>query len=219
MPPTRMKWAASVLCFSALLLRSHSSSSADAQPPRDSVIVSADVKGRLILIGRHLHEGEQAPDERAIMILQDPTRLYYRLREGDRVECGELLGRIDDSEARQEVEVKVARASAAEAELTMSETTCAEASVRHDRLVRIFRCCGSLEELDGAKLACERYLELVKVKKANLAVARLEVAKARLLLPLYEIRSPVRGTIQAIYKKKGAVSELEAIFRIKVDEQ
>ena len=41
----------------------------------------------------------------------------------------------------------------------------------------------------------DRYVEEVKAKKANLAVAHLEMEQAQLLLQMCEIRSPARGTI------------------------
>jgi RNA polymerase sigma factor (sigma-70 family) len=190
-------------------------------PPRDWVLVPTPIKGRLVLIGRELREGEKAPDERIVMTLDDMTRRYYRLKEGDRVEKGELLGRLDDRLARKEFEIKKAKIQAAEADFIASEKTRDEAKTRFDRIKRLL-ATGTvpMEEYNAAKLTWDRYIEEVKARKASLVVAQLEMEQAQILLQMCEIRSPVRGIIQAIQKKQGeAVTELEGVFRIKVEEK
>jgi multidrug efflux pump subunit AcrA (membrane-fusion protein) len=206
------RWAA-VAIFVCILSIAHAVSS----PSRDCITVAVPVRGRLILVGRELRDGETVLHERAIMILQDPTHVYFRLKEGDHVECGELLGRVD-SEAPRTVEAKATQVKAAEAELRAAEAICEEARIRWERMLRLSRACGlSQEELEGAKFACRRYLEEANVKRAYLKVAHLELEQAKVLLQMQEIRSPVRGIIRTIRKKQGeAVDELEGIFRIEI---
>ena len=46
------------------------------------------------------------------------------------------------------------------------------------------------------------------------------LAQAETILSMYEIRSPVSGTLQKIYKHPGeAVKSLETVFRIRIAEQ
>ncbi len=192
-----------------------------AETPRDWIVVSTNYPGRLSLIAREIHPGEKVPEERIATTTEDKTKRYYRLQEGDRVEKDDLLGRTDDRLARAEADIKKAKIVAAESERQSSEKTRDEAKIRYERTVKLFREGGvGVDDLSGAKLAWECYVEEVKGKMANLEIARRELDQANLVVQLHEIRSPVAGTIVSILKKQGeAVKELEGVFRIKVEEK
>ena len=190
-------------------------------PPRDWVLVPAPVKGRLVVVGRELRSGEKPPNDRLVTIPGEGARQYYRLKEGDRVEKGELLAQIDDRLARTEIEIKKAKVDAAEAELVVAEKARDEARIRHDRIERLVKQAAvSVDELAAAKLTLERFGEETRSRKAGLVVASRELEQARIRLEMHQIRSPVRGVVQTILKRQGeAASELESIIRIKVEDR
>ncbi|HKB42405.1 MAG TPA: hypothetical protein VKD72_38620, partial [Gemmataceae bacterium] len=73
------------------------------------------------------------------------------------------------------------------------------------------------EEMRGAKLTWERYVEDERAKLQGINVAKQELQQAKILLDLYEIRSPVDGVIAEILKKEGeAVRQFEGVFRVRI---
>jgi biotin carboxyl carrier protein len=190
-------------------------------PLRDWVVVPAQRSGRLTLIGRELRSGEKAPEDRIVMTGDGTATRYYRLKEGDRVEKDELIGRIDDRLARTEVQIRIAKVEAAEADRVAAEKTREEAKSRYARILRIHKGGAvSEEEVTSGKLTWERFIEEERNKAASLKVAHLKVDQAKVLLQMHEIRSPIRGTIQTILLKQGeAVKEYEGVFRIKIEEK
>ena len=71
------------------------------------------------------------------------------------------------------------------------------------------------EEVNAAKLNAERYAEEEHSKAASVKVAEEQVAAAQTVLEMYEIRSPVGGTVKAILKSRGeAVKSLETVVVI-----
>lgn len=58
------------------------------------------------------------------------------------------------------------------------------------------------------------------LKDKAVKVAQQELNQARRILEMYEIRSPSRGVIKAIYKRPGeAVKALETVFLIQVTDE
>ncbi len=118
------------------------------------------------------------------------------VREGDRVEAGQLLGRIDDEAARLQL-------TAAELELAQAETSGRLAQMKLDQaraeLARLNRMAAAdavpRKEIDQAIQAVA--LAEVEREQARIAEAlarnRLEVA--RLEITAREIRAPVAGVI------------------------
>src|SRR5262249_54471858 len=145
---------------------------------------------------------------------------YVRLVEGDSIRKGELLARIDDAVARNNVAIKTARLNASEAEWLASSRTKNEALKRYEALrdrVRLPPGGVSEEEIRGAKLTWERYIEDEKARPQAINVAKQELQQAKILLAMYEIRSPVDGVIVEILKSKGeAVRQFEGVFRVRI---
>ncbi|MBI1915833.1 MAG: sigma-70 family RNA polymerase sigma factor [Planctomycetes bacterium] len=196
----------------------------DGAPPakkRDWIIVPARQSGVVELIGRELRPGEKVPADKLItMRTAGQAKQYVRLVEGDAIRKGELLARLDEALARFDVDIKVAQVGACETEAVASGKTKDEAQVRYDALLQAARRApGSVspEELRGAKLTWERYIEDEKAKRHAITVAKQELQRAKFILNSYEIRSPVDGVITAILKKEGeAVRQLEGVFRIRI---
>src|SRR6266540_2874171 len=84
---------------------------------RDWVLVPARQQSVVEVIGREPRAGEKVPADRLITVGPVGKRKQYvRLVEGDRVRKGELLARIDDAVARVDVDIKVAKVEASEAD-------------------------------------------------------------------------------------------------------
>jgi RNA polymerase sigma factor (sigma-70 family) len=194
----------------------------DAPPKkRDWLLVPTRQSGVIELIGREVRPGEKVPaDKRITVRIAGQAKQYVRLVEGDTVKKGELLARLDDNLARFDVEIKAAVADASEADARASAKTRDEAEKRYNALLQAAqRAPGSVapEELSGAKLTWQRYLEDSKAKVSAITVAKQELQRAKFLLNTYEVRSPVDGVITAILKKEGeAVQQLEGVFRIRI---
>ena len=192
-----------------------------AAKKRDWVLVSARQQGVIEVIGREPRPGEKVPADRLITVkvAGKPTQLV-RLVEGDSIRKGELLARIDDAVARKNVAIKTARLNASEVEWRASSRTKDEARRRYEALtdrLRLTTGAVSDEEIRGAKLTWERYLEEEKAKKHATNIAKQELQQAKILLAMYEIRSPVDGVIVEILKYKGeAVRQFEGVFRVRI---
>ena len=102
-----------------------------------------------------------------------------------------------------------------------SEKTTAEAKARYDRLVAQKQAkVIADEDLRAGKLTWERYVEEIASRKGELQIAVLQRQSAATIVRMYEIRSPVSGTIRKILKKRGeAVKALETVFQIEIPEE
>jgi RNA polymerase sigma factor (sigma-70 family) len=181
---------------------------------RDWILVPSRQDGVLEIIGREVKPGENVPADRK-------AGNFRLLAEGDRVEAGELLARVEDALARADVQIKEAKVVAAEADYRASVKIRDEAEKRWQALIAANRRApGSVspEEMRAGQLNYERYVEDAKSREQAIPVARAEVARAQIILRSYEIRSPVRGVVVAILKKRGeAVRALEGVFRVRPD--
>ena len=149
------------------------------------------------------------------------TNKVRPLKVGDHIELNQLLARIDDRLARDEMAIKEKKLAATESDLVISEKTRDEAKARYDIQVYLYnRKSTSTEEVRAAKLAWDKYLSEVETKKAAIQVAKAELDQARTVVEMHNIRSPVRGVIKSIPKHPGeAVKSLETVFVIQPDEK
>lgn len=189
---------------------------------RDYILVPARREGVIAFVGRVIGKSDKV-DSKSVRKAEVGGVIveYERLREGQRVTRGQVLGRIDDTLARQEMRIKEAKLQAAEAELRASKATENEAKVRYERGLKLLEK-GAIgkEEVEGFRLTLERYVEETRGKTASVTVARHEVEQAATLVQMHEIRSPADGVLQAILKRDGeAVRQFDPVFRIKVEEK
>jgi multidrug efflux pump subunit AcrA (membrane-fusion protein) len=189
--------------------------------PEELVKVPSRVDGVLVLVGTEIKEGEKIPPGRVVTVkVGGEEKKYRRLRVGDRVEEGQLLARLDDRVARDELAIKREKITAAEADWKASAKTRDETEQRYRALER--RRTGnptgmpfSAEDLRAAKLTWDRYSFEEVAKKAALEVAKVEERLAQTQLSLYEIRSPARGVITKVAKHAGeGVRAYETVFQI-----
>jgi RNA polymerase sigma factor (sigma-70 family) len=179
--------------------------------------------GLVWVIGTEVTPGEKVPADRLVKVkIGDDVKQYRRLQEGDKVEAGQLLARLDDRLARDEVAIHRAKLKASEADLVISTKTRDEARRRYDTLRKLREmapAAASQEETRTAELTWERYDAEVRAKQEQVRVADLEWKQSRLVLELYQIRSAVRGVIRAIYRQPGeGVKYLEPVLKIEPSE-
>jgi multidrug efflux pump subunit AcrA (membrane-fusion protein) len=188
---------------------------------RDRVEVPSQRDGVLLVIGTDIKPGQKVPPDQIVVVtVGDEETKYRRLREGDPVEEGQLLARVDDRLARAEVASKKAAVEAAKAEWEASVKIRDEASERYRTTSRRYEGGPgnvSVEEVRGAKLAYDRYVFEEIAKKAAIAKAEAELRQAQVVVRMHEIHSPVRGSVRDIYKNRGeAVKALEPVVQIRI---
>jgi WD40 repeat protein len=180
--------------------------------------VSTQREGVLLYVGRPIEPGEQVPPGHLdTYFFGNKKHQYRRLKQGDIVEVNEVLGRIDDRLALDELETKKNKLIAAKADLVVSEKTLAEARERLKTQADLLKTrATSLEEYRGAQLAVDKYIGEVASKKAAIKVAEAELQQTATVVGLHEIRSKIRGQVQTIYKRKGEeVKNLEPILLLR----
>src|SRR5262249_30233736 len=91
---------------------------ADARANKHLLRVPSQHDGILLMVGTEIKDGEKVPEDQVVSVkIGGETRKYRKLREGDAVEEGQLLGLVDDTLAREELAIKKAKLDAAKAEL------------------------------------------------------------------------------------------------------
>jgi RNA polymerase sigma factor (sigma-70 family) len=200
-----------------------------AQPARQdsddgvSIQVPSQRDGVLLFVGTDIRKGEKVPADQVVTVkVGGKVKSYRRLRVGDAVEEGQLLARVEDRLARDQVAIRQAAVEAAEADHRAALKTRNEAKRRYEVMTkaRLSPQMVSYDDYRGAKLTWDRYVEEEKAKAAAVRQARAELQAARTVLDLYEIRSSVRGVIRAIYRHRGeAVRNLEPVFLVRMEER
>ncbi len=206
---------------------SESPSPEGAQSPRAPNLagVFSPQEGILVFLGTPLKADEKVPAERIGTVkLGDQVVKYRKLRVGDTVEEGQILGQLDDELARVDMEIKQAEVRASQASVVASDKTRDEAQHRYYTQLRLqngaVRNGTSEEDVRGAKLAWDRYIAEANRMRESLVVAQLELKKAQTIMAGYEIRCRVHGVIKAINVRPGeAVRKLEPVFSIKLPDE
>lgn len=187
---------------------------------RDYVLVPTRASGVILFVGREARPDEKFPDNvRHNILIGGVRRTIVRLKEGDRVEKGQLLVCLDDTLIRKEVEIRDGRVAIAEAELGLARKILAEGTLRYQRVLKLLAPSFGKEEIDAFKSEYERQVQEEKIKRLGVEIARRELEKAKAQLALHEIRSPVAGVVQAVLHRTGeAVRQYEPVVRIKFDD-
>jgi RNA polymerase sigma factor (sigma-70 family) len=194
----------------------------DKEGRRDLADVVSRREGLLLFIGTEIQPGDKPPAAAVIAVtVGDVERKYRRLKEGDRVEEGQLLGRIEDDLARDDLAIKAAKLDAAKADWVAAEKVRDEASDRYALVAQAAKQ-GAITEMEvrAAKSALQRDAADVDSKKAAAEVAALEKRRAERVVAMHEIRSRVRGIITRVYKHPGeGVKSLEPVLQVRLEEK
>lgn len=137
------------------------------------------------------------------------------IRPGDRVKAGQVLGRLQDGEARAEVALRQAEASS-DVEVRLSEARSALAAAKLQRTASLIRRNASSQEeyLQHKQEAAAAALEVEQARhRRKLAGFQLERAKAT--LDTRALVSPHDGVVTAILRRQGeSVAPHDPIFQI-----
>ncbi len=119
-----------------------------------------------------------------------------RVEEGQRVEAGDILATLDDSEARVEVELRRAQLAAARAQLTEAEASSANAQREYGRQQEIAELeLTSASALDAARTGAEASRARVTSQESGVRVAQEALAAAQVQLDNTIVRAPFAGVI------------------------
>jgi HlyD family secretion protein len=187
----------------------------------DLVGIPSSREGIISFIGVEIKPGEKVPESRKFSAkVGDEVHEFRRLRIGDVVEKGQIIGQVYDALARAEAQSKAASVRAAEADKTSSEKTKEEAYQRwmtRKKLYSSTEKTTSLEDVRGAELTYNRYVYETIGKEEAVKVAQSELEKAKIILNSYQLRSGVRGTVRRIHKREGeAVRALETVVTLQI---
>jgi multidrug efflux pump subunit AcrA (membrane-fusion protein) len=188
------------------------------EPP--AVTVPARLDGFLEFVGTEVKRGENVPATLVVTVKVDgEERMYRRLRVGDKVEAGQLLGRLDDELARADLAVRRTKLAAVEADIKTAEAMAAEFKQRSDNRQKLLKAKAiPEEEAREAKLAADRYALEARSKKAELEVGQAEFRRAEILLRYHDLRSRYKGVVKAVLRQPGeAVKAGETVIRIQPD--
>jgi multidrug resistance efflux pump len=126
------------------------------------------------------------------------------VKEGDRVQKGQVVVRLDDRLAQFGVERAKARLKAAEGELQAGEATLTEAQSRKTTADALHgRRAMTNEEHRSAVLAYDRAVANLATKRALLHSAAVDVREAELQLAMHVVHSPISGVVQKVHRSPG----------------
>jgi multidrug efflux pump subunit AcrA (membrane-fusion protein) len=187
-----------------------------ALPVTRTIRVPSQVDGLLLVIFTEIMPNEKVAPRDVIVV---GKQKYRRLREGDKVKAGQLLARVNDALALDDVAIAEAKITVAEAELKTSAAM-KEESKRRLALLEELRKKGGVrvvtEEDHGiARVTVERYVQEEVAKKASVTELQGQLRRARTQLKMHEVRSPADGVIKTILFQRGeAVKRLETVLEI-----
>jgi multidrug efflux pump subunit AcrA (membrane-fusion protein) len=173
----------------------------------------------LLVLGTEIKKGEKVPEDRIVAVkVGDRVVKYRRLEEGDVVEEGQLLGRLDDRLARNEWAIQKQKVLIRQAEWRAAQSLSKVYEDDVKRLEELFRVkAASSTEYAVAKRQHEKYAQEAIAKNEMIKLAELEAKQALLILELYEVRSPVRGVLRTIYRQPGeAVKAFDPVVLVEV---
>jgi len=174
--------------------------------------VPAQQDGVLAFIGIEVKPTDVLDKDEKIWNVEIPEgnqiviKRYRRLRVGDVIAEDQLLGLVDNTLAKAEYNIKLAKYNAAVADRVASEKTRDEAKKRWDTTEKLYyqsRNAVSLEDVRGAELTYLRYVYEEKSKAEAIKVAEQEKNQAVKQLSKYEIHAKIPGIVKAIYKRDG----------------
>ena len=119
-----------------------------------------------------------------------------RIEEGQRVEAGEILATLDDSEARVEVELRRAQVAAAQAQQVEAEASSANAGREYKRQQELEKLkLTSASALDAARTQAEALRARTSSQASAVRVAQESFNAAQVQLDNTIVRAPFAGVV------------------------
>jgi WD40 repeat protein len=141
-------------------------------------------------------------------------RYFTTIEEGASVKKDQLLALLDPSLAIDELNSKLAKMEAADAERLASEKIRDYYEARYRMLLNLGPSA-SKDEVNEARAGWERYKQEVVSKGEEVKVAARELRQTETILELHAIRSTMNGEIKQLVRKGGeAVHNLEPVLEM-----
>jgi multidrug resistance efflux pump len=183
------------------------------------VLLVSPREGIVLLVASDIKKDDKVRPERMVQYQVDgKPRSYKSLREGDTVKAGQLLMKLDDRLARNELRIAKAKLAVAQAEYAGASTTFREAKLRFETAQRLWEKSPPLiaeEDYREKKLAQDKFAAEAEGRKAQIAVAEIQLANAEIIVDMHQVRSPVNGVVRSILKRPGeGVKALDPVIEI-----
>lgn len=158
---------------------------------------------------------------RDVLELPSPVKgilVHLMVKEGDKVQVGQVIGKIDDRAAELALRKAEAELAAGEAHQEALKAQHREAERRLERVKSLYQSKSvSQEEMDTARFMLAKVEAELHVSRPKLDALKTEVLAARLFLDKHQVRSPVSGVVLEILRLPGeAIQELGTLARIKM---
>jgi multidrug resistance efflux pump len=126
------------------------------------------------------------------------------VKNGDKVQRGQVLAKLDDRLARVDAEIAGARLHAAEADMVQAEAEVKHADANLRRLKELAKSgVVSQPDLLAAEMEFPKSRARLEGRRAHVVVARLQLKRAEIIVDMHIFRSPIDGTIARITRRAG----------------
>jgi RND family efflux transporter MFP subunit len=137
--------------------------------------------------------------------------------EGSRVKAGDVIGRLDPSEAQVAVQRAEAERQSAAAEVASAAASARQARRTYQRTSRLAEVgAATVEARDDARTAMESAEASVRAARARVRAAERALAAARLQLESTVVRAPFDGTVVRKIASEGAVLAPATVAQVDV---
>ncbi len=175
--------------------------------------------GRLLYYCTDIQPGEARPPEDQIIKHPRTHKEYRRLKEGDAIKPGQLIGFLDDKLAAANMQIEVATQTANEAKKEAAIQLRVASDEEYQMYLRLWKSgAGSESDVRRGKAQYQRAVADVADAEGQLLKSKEEFNKARVVLDEHEVRSTIGGVVQRFYRRPGeSVKELEPVAEIRND--
>lgn len=172
--------------------------------------------GRLLHLCTDIKKGEAMPP--ADQIIEHPTtRVKYRkLKEGDMIKAGQLIGFLDDKLAAANRAIEKATIEANTAKQQAAERV-RDASTEEYKMYALLRQSNSASEQDVRRAKAQMYKAEADVEdaKGQLEKSKQDFNKTSVILEEHEVRSTIPGKINRFYRRAGeSIKELDPVAEV-----
>ncbi len=135
----------------------------------------------------------------------DRQLVELRVEEGDDVRAGDLLGRLDDEEAKLAVAERRAAVERAKAEVELQKALLEESQAQLEANAYLRQKNAiSQEEYRQSEVRVHVQQQRVVAAERDLEQAKVALAQAELLLRMHSVRSPIDGRVVRVFYRRGA---------------
>lgn len=187
-------------------------SSAAGLDPADIYPVPPDTEGGKGRIFSPMRKGDELKPHK--VLVRSRKLRFRRLRDGDPVRAEQLLAIVDPSLALADLDIKLRKLDAAEADAIASARTRDETWQRWLTADRLYaKKVTPEEDWRGAKLTYERYRYETIAKEEQVKVAAEELRQSATVLDQHFVRADISGRVKNILKHRGdSVRNLDTLM-------